>query len=171
MVAVQKLTNLVIINREEPTLVGVSQDTKGKSKKSEKKSGNVGSSGVVGLSASLTSSSSSGLGENLGARPKVKHGGKGRKSNRKDNDIWHNPTRKSAKALKGQGQNLAATQECGDNNEGEGHAGLSLLRLGIGPRSKLGNRVREPGKIVSGGMSRSEFRGNMLLFFVLFFPY
>ncbi|WP_092411633.1 hypothetical protein [Candidatus Ichthyocystis sparus] len=74
--------------------------------------------------------------------------------------------------MKGQGQNLAATQECGDNNEGEEHADLSALRLGIGPRSKLGkSRVREPGKIVSGGMSRSEFRGNMLLFFVLSCPY
>ncbi|WP_092415405.1 hypothetical protein [Candidatus Ichthyocystis sparus] len=151
-------------NSEEKSDLGkVGQNTRSRNKILGNRSG---SSSSVG--ASLMGPNDSELGKDLGAKPKVKHhdhGGKGKRSGSKGGDIWHNPTRKSAKSLRGQGQILAAARGgCGNRGEGEDLSGLVVVRMD-GPRSRLGaGRTREPGK-VSPDMPQSQFRKGV--FFVL----
>ncbi|WP_092403342.1 hypothetical protein [Candidatus Ichthyocystis sparus] len=125
--------------RSESLLGAVGQDTGGETGKSGDEAG-----GRRGSGAPLTSPGGSGSSQELaaGARPKIGHGGdkKGRHRKKKDDDIWHNTARKSAKSLKGQGRFLASSEGRGKSGGREESLGplsflTSLRAHEEGPRS------------------------------------
>ncbi|WP_092411609.1 hypothetical protein [Candidatus Ichthyocystis sparus] len=76
-----------------------------------KSEGTGGSGG--GVSGRSLTAASGGLGssQGLGARPKARDkGSKGGGGSKKGDDIWSNPTRKSARSLRGRGQAMAAAR-------------------------------------------------------------
>ncbi len=106
-------------------------------------------------SATLTSPSGYGSSRESGARPKVGHGeGKGRRRKKKD-DVWNNPTRKSAKSLKGQGQFLAATEASARGREdtatSSSHNTTAVRVVGAGSRGRQGpGSYHQPSRGKSG---------------------
>ncbi|WP_092415407.1 hypothetical protein [Candidatus Ichthyocystis sparus] len=119
----------------EYPLGAVGQDNKGG--KSEGKDGSRRSS------VPLTNPSGSGS-QGLGAKPKVKQRGNKERPGKRGDDIWNNPTRKSARSLRGRGQALAAARGYGhdyDTEDDRPSTSEAVSRLGKGPRCKFG-----PGK-------------------------
>lgn len=127
------------ISRSKSPLVAIGQDTK--YEKSEDKGNGCGSN------VPLTNPSNSGPSHKLGTRPKVILSGDKKKLGNKKDNVWHNPTRKSAKSLKGQGQFLATYEEKDDGEDKECLSGLMAVRAheegprcirhGRGMRAKL----------------------------------
>ncbi|WP_141663859.1 hypothetical protein [Candidatus Ichthyocystis sparus] len=100
-------TDEPITGGDKSPLGAIGQEDEGKAGKSEGKDGGSGSG------ASLASPGGPGSSRELGARQKVGHGGGKGKHRKREDDIWQNPTRKSAKSLRGQGQFLAAVKSGG----------------------------------------------------------
>ncbi|WP_092411464.1 hypothetical protein [Candidatus Ichthyocystis sparus] len=117
-------------------LGAVGQEAEGKDGKSEGKAG-----GSRGSGASLTSPGSLGSSRELGVKRKVeREGGKGKHRKEKDG-IWQNPTRKSAKSFKGQGQILAAAGATARGEKGVTTSSNTTIALRVaraGPRGRHG---------------------------------
>ncbi|WP_092415494.1 hypothetical protein [Candidatus Ichthyocystis sparus] len=138
------------VSGREYLLGAISQDTKGG--KSEKK-GAGSSRGGASAGALLTNPSGSGSFQELHAKPKTGYSRENKKLDKK-NDIWHNPTRKRARTLKGQGQKLAATDKGKDGTESgeEDLSGLVAVRAHEGPRDAYyGRGGRTRSRIISRG--------------------
>ncbi|WP_092403344.1 hypothetical protein [Candidatus Ichthyocystis sparus] len=121
-----------ITGGDKSPLGAIGQEDEGKAGKSEGKAG-----GSSGSGASLASPGGTGSSRELGARQKVRHEeGKGKHRKKKD-AIWQNPTRKSAKSLRGQGQFLAAVKSEGSTAPAkqDTRGTIVLVRL-EGPRSR-----------------------------------
>ncbi|WP_092403428.1 hypothetical protein [Candidatus Ichthyocystis sparus] len=86
---------------------------------------------VIQSGAPLTNPGDHMSSRELGAIPKVGHGGRCKvKKVKGKGDVWHNHTRKSAKSLRGQGQFLVSAARKGDDEreEEEDVSGLVAVR-------------------------------------------
>ncbi|WP_092460370.1 hypothetical protein [Candidatus Ichthyocystis sparus] len=114
----------------ESHLGAVGQDTKYEDEEPEK-----GCGGAAGKSGrALAASGGSGLYEVLGATPKARGRGDRGGPSRGKGDIWSNPTRRSARSLKGRGQAVAAAREYPPVREQKENIVVAVRVSGAGPR-------------------------------------